>query len=127
MKRPFRFLLSGGLTAVIMIAISFAIDDPAQAHSTRVVGVIAGVVIAAVPLYDIDSWPLWKRTAIHVIVMVVTVIPCLIFSGWFDLSTAGGVLALLGTFVGFGVLGWVIGFVVTAVLARRGADESVEQ
>ena len=29
MKRPFRFLLSGGLTAVIMIAISFAIDDPA--------------------------------------------------------------------------------------------------
>ena len=127
MKRPFRFLLSGGLTAVIMIAISFAIDDPAQAHSTRVVGVIAGVVIAAVPLYDIDSWPLWKRTPIHVIVMVVTVIPCLIFSGWFDLSTAGGVLALLGTFVGFGVLGWVIGFVVTAVLARRSADESVEQ
>ncbi|WP_454131075.1 DUF3021 family protein [Microbacterium lacticum] len=127
MKRPFRFLLSGGLTAVIMIAISFAIDDPAQAHSTRVVGVIAGVVIAAVPLYDIDSWPLWKRTAVHVIVMVVTVIPCLIFSGWFDLSTAGGVLALLGTFVGFGVLGWVIGFVVTAVLARRSADESVEQ
>lgn len=127
MKRPFRFLLSGGLTAVIMIAISFAIDDPAQANSTRVVGVITGVVIAAVPLYDIDSWPLWKRTATHVIAMVVTVIPCLIFSGWFDLSTAGGVLALLGTFVGFGVLGWGIGFVVTAVLARRSTDESVEQ
>lgn len=125
--RALRFLLSGALTAVIMIAISLAINDPAQAHSTRVVGVIVGVVIAAIPIYDIDSWSLLKRTIAHVIVMVVTVVPCLILSGWFDLSTTVGVLALLGTFVGAGVLGWGAGVVATVVLARQSADKSATQ
>ncbi|MGP9582341.1 DUF3021 family protein, partial [Brachybacterium sp. AOP35-5H-19] len=119
MKRAVRFLLSGVLTLVIMLALSFAIDDPAQARGTRTVGVIVGVVIAAIPIYDIDRWSLLKRTIVHTAVMAGTVIPCLIFSGWFDLNASTGVLALVGTFVGFGVVGWGIGFIITRLLYRR--------
>lgn len=119
MKRAVRFLLSGVVTLIVMLALSFAIDDPAQARGTRTTGVIVAVVIAAISIYDIDRWSLLKRTVVHTAVMAATVIPCLIFSGWFDLNAGSGVLALVGTFVGFGVVGWGIGFIIARPLYRQ--------
>lgn len=104
MKRNARFLLSGALAFVIMFAISFGISDPDQAHSTRMVGIIVGAVIAAIPIYDIERWSLATRTIVHLVAMVAIVLPCLAFSGWFDLSSGVGVLAMLGTFVSFGIV-----------------------
>lgn len=123
MTRALRFLLSGVSTTVIMVAMSFAIADPAQAHGTRITGIIVGGVIAAISIYDIDRWSLVKRSVAHAAVMVAIVVPCLIFSGWFDLGTGVGVLAMLGTFAAFGVAGWGIGFLLTSLLTKRAASE----
>lgn len=116
MKPTLKLIVSGVLTAVGMSALSLGIADPVQAHSTRVAGVIAGVVIAAVPIYSIDRWTLRRRSVVHLAVMVVTVIPCLLWSGWFDWRTLPGFLALIGSFVGFGIAGWGIGYVVSALV-----------
>lgn len=121
MQRSARFILSGGLTFAIMFAISFGISDPDQAHSTRIVGIIAGAVIAAIPIYDIERWSMLTRTVVHAAIMIAVVLPCLVFSGWFDLGSGLGIVAILGTFVGFGIAGWGIGFAVAKLVDRSRA------
>lgn len=96
-----------------MVAISFAINDPEQARGTLCSGLIAGVTIAAIPIYDIDSWSLTRRSIVHFLVMAVTVLPILLLSGWFTVPVA------IGVFLLFGVVGWTIGYFVSRASAKR--------
>ena len=96
-----------------MVTISFFIEDATQSKGTLVAGLIAAVTIVAIPIYDINSWSLTKRSLAHFLVMIATVFPLLLFSGWFTLPVA------IGVFVLFGVVGWTIGYVVHRVQEKR--------
>jgi len=120
-KHAWRFFLSAGIALVVMLGISFAIEDPAQAHSTRVTAVIVTAVIAAMPIYSVERWSLGRRTLVHALAMLVVVVPCLMLSGWFAWWTLPGALALVGTYLAFGAAGWLVGFTVNRVLERRAA------
>jgi len=96
-----------------MVGISFFIEDPAQSRGTLIAGLIAAVTIAAIPIYNIDSWSLVKRSLVHFLVMLVTVFPLLLLSGWFSVPIA------ICVFLLFGVVGWTIGYVVHRVQEKK--------
>ena len=104
------YIISATISLVIMATLSFIIPDPSQAHSTLIVGVIAFFTIMAMPIYNIDKWSLRKKTIVHILAMLVTVLPCTAMSGWFDISRGSGILAMLAMYVAFGVAGWTVGF-----------------
>ena len=98
-----------------MVALSFFIEDAAQAKGTWIAGLIAAVTIAAIPIYDISSWSLTKRSAVHFLVMLVSVFPLLLISGWFSAPVALGVFLLVG------LVGWAIGYVVHRLQTKHRA------
>ncbi len=106
MKKAVPFLISSVITATIMTSLSLFINDPFQAKGTLVSGLIAAIVIATIPIYDIDKWPLKKRSLVHFLVMLITVLPLLFYSGWFS------PLITVGVFLLFGLVGWTIGFII---------------
>ncbi|QCY47307.1 hypothetical protein GcLGCM259_1577 [Glutamicibacter creatinolyticus] len=87
-----------------MVTLAFFIEDAMQSRGTLFAGLIAAATIAAIPIYDIDSWPLAKRSLVHFFVMLVTVLPLLLFSRWFSVPLA------IGVFMLFGIGGWTIGY-----------------
>ncbi|GAA1648570.1 DUF3021 family protein [Microbacterium flavum] len=103
-KKTRPFLISGAVTAVVMVTISLFIPDRAQSISTLCVGLIAGVTIAAIPIYDIPSWSLLQRSLLHFGVIAVTVLPLVLVSGWFSAPVSVLVFLL------FGVVGWTVGY-----------------
>lgn len=96
-----------------MTAISFFIRDPMQAKSTAVAGIIVGITIATIPVYDIDAWSLQKRSLLHFGIMVVTVLPLLLWCGWFP------PLIAVAVFLAFGLVGWTIGYITHRIQSRR--------
>lgn len=96
-----------------MVAISFFIQDAAQSKGTLFAGLIAAVTIAAIPIYDISSWSLAKRSLVHFTAMLATVFPLLLASGWFSVPVA------IGVFLLFGVVGWTTGYVIYRVQERK--------
>lgn len=113
MKQAQPFLISGSITALIMVTISFFIEDTLQARGTLVCGLIAAITIIAIPIYDINHWSLLKRSITHFLLMLFTVLPLLIYSGWFTPIVAVSVFLL------FGLIGWTIGFVLYKVQRRK--------
>lgn len=109
------YVISACITLVIMTLISFGIPDATQAHGTRIAGCIGFFVILAMMIYNIDSWSLRKRTIVHTLTLLITVLPCLAISGWFDITNWQGIGLMLLTYAGFGIIGWTVGFVVNTV------------
>lgn len=109
MKKAVPFVASGIITGIAMVTLSFFIDDSTQANGTLYAGLIAAITIAAIPIYDIDTWSLTKRSAAHFVLMVCTVFPLLLMSGWFSAPVAVVVFLL------FGAVGWTIGYTVNRV------------
>jgi hypothetical protein len=101
-----------------MWLISIWIEDGQQAHSTRIVGIIVATFIAAIPIYSVSGWSLKRRTITHAAVIAVVVIPCLIISKWFEWQTPMGFMVLLLTYASFGIVGWLIGFVINIILKK---------
>lgn len=120
MRRARPFLISAAITGVVMVAISFFIDDAVQAKSTLISGLIAAVTIATIPIYDINSWSLAKRSIVHFIVMLAVVFPLLLWSEWFSFPVA------VGVFLAFGVVGWTAGYIVHRVQSRNQAPKPTE-
>ncbi len=106
MKKTLPFFISGIITGAIMVTISFFIEDDAQAKSTLISGLIAAIVIVTIPIYDINQWSLSKRSLLHFAIMLITVLPLLLISGWFT-----PILAII-MFLLFGLAGWTIGYLI---------------
>lgn len=106
MQRALPFIISGTVTAIVLVTISFFVEDDSQAKGTLVSGLIAAIVICAIPIYDIDRWSLLKRSFVHFILMAMTVLPLLLYSEWYS------PIVSIGVFILFGSVGWTIGFVV---------------
>lgn len=113
MKQARPFLISAAITALVMVVLSFFIDDDMQAKSALVTGLIVAITIAAIPIYDIDRWSLAKRSVVHFLAMLVTVFPLLLISEWFSVPVS------ILVFLLFGVAGWTIGYIVNRVQEKR--------
>lgn len=114
----FKALLRGGIPFVIMggIAVILYIQGKyPDAKSTFMASLIAFFVGAATVVYNIDAWSLTKRSGIHFLVMLVTIYPILLFSGWFTISTVLDAFNVFLIFVFVGVVMWLVMFTLAKV------------
>lgn len=118
MKRLLPFFTAAAITGGIMVMLSFFIPDEAQARSTLCAGLIVAAVIAAIPIYDINSWSLAKRSLVHFLAMLVTVFPLLLISGWFTLPIS------IVVFLLFGAVGWTVGCIINRIQQKTKAESA---
>lgn len=117
--------LLAGIPLLIMSAIGIALmvqDKPADARATLAVGVIVAATAGASVIYQIDRWSLTKQTVVHFAIMLATVLPALLLSGWFPLDSAWGYVAVVGVFLAAGFVLWAIFYVIFAKLVPRKAN-----
>lgn len=124
-RRPrllLRAALLGGIPLVAMSAIGahlLADGQAADGRSTLAVGVIVAATAAGSLIYQVDRWTLTRQSVTHFALMVATVLPALLLSGWFPMDTAGGVLAVVGIFLAAGLVLWTTLFLVMTAFERR--------
>ncbi|MFT2753955.1 DUF3021 domain-containing protein [Clavibacter sp. Sh2088] len=130
-RRPrllLRAAVLAGIPSVVMSAIGaslLASGQTADGRSTLAVGVIVAATAAGSLLYQVPGWGLPRQSVAHFALMLVTVLPALLLSGWFPVDTAGGVLAVVGIFLAAGLVLWTtLYLVMTAVERRRTARTS---
>lgn len=109
-------IIRGAIPLIIMSVISIIMKyqqfDPFQVRSTFLVGIIVSVVSSVSVIYDIEKWSLFKQSIVHFIIMMLTVFPCLLVSGWFELKSFIDYLKVFIIFLLFGVLLWSVGYFV---------------
>lgn len=109
MKLLFTGLIRGGIPLIIMSSIALLLrtqEKYFEAKSTFLVGLISFFVGSATVIYQIDSWSLLKQSIVHFFLMLLTIFPILIFSGWFQLDSKLDVLKVFGLFLFVGILLW---------------------
>src|SRR5699024_12667963 len=103
-------LLRGGIPLLIMSGIALILylqNDMENAKSTFIVGWIIFFVGAASIIYNFNGWSITKQSAVHFLVMVITIFPLLLISGWFDVSSALAILKVFFIFLSFGIILWL--------------------
>ncbi|OUE32273.1 hypothetical protein BFL35_00780 [Clavibacter michiganensis] len=126
-RRPrllLRAALLGGIPLVVMSAIGaylLASGQTADGRSTLAVGVIVAATAAGSLLYQVPGWSLPRQSVAHFALMLVTVLPALLLSGWFPVDTAGGVLAVVGIFLATGLVLWTTLYLVMTAVERSRA------
>jgi hypothetical protein len=124
-----RATLLAGVPLLIMTAIGIALiaqDKPADGRATLVVGVIIAATAGASVIYQIDRWSLRKQSLVHFTIMLATVLPALLLSGWFPLEYAWGYFAVVGVFLAAGFVLWTISYVIFhQVVPRKTATSGV--
>jgi len=122
MGLPLRATLLAGIPLVVMTAIGVALlaqGKPADGRSTIAVGVIVAAVAGASVIYQVGRWSLGTQTLVHFALMLLTVLPALLLSGWFPLDSPWGYLAVIGVFLGAGIVLWIAFYLVFTWLAPR--------
>ncbi|WP_026366247.1 DUF3021 family protein [Salinicoccus albus] len=102
-------LIRGLIPLAIMGTLSVFLyfdDQIYTAGGTFITGMIITVVCAATVIYDVDRWGLRKQTLVHFLIMLVTVYPLLIISGWFSTSSVTDYLLIFLLFICTGVIIW---------------------
>ncbi len=116
-------VLRGVIPFIIMTAISIIMKsqgmESSQVRSTFIVGIIIASVAAASVLYEIRSWSLLKQSVVHFILMFLTVFPCLLISGWFELHSVLDYVKVLGIFLSAGIVLWIILYVIFGKLLSK--------
>lgn len=82
-------LLRGGIPLIIMGGIALLLyfqGKYTDAKGTFIASLIAFFVSAATVIYSIDHWSFTKQSVIHFFIMLLTVYPILLLSGWFTIS-----------------------------------------
>lgn len=114
MKHLKNALIRGGIPLIIMSGISLIMQwqnlEAFQVRSTFITGLIVAAVAAASVVYEVEAWPLSKQSLVHLGLMLVTVFPCLLLSGWFPVHGMADVLKVLGMFLLVGAVLWLIMF-----------------
>ncbi|UKF24495.1 MULTISPECIES: DUF3021 domain-containing protein [Clavibacter] len=129
-RRPrllLRAALLGGIPLVVMSAIGaslLAAGQIADGRSTLAVGVIAAATAAGSLLYQVDRWSVTRASVTHFALMLVTVLPALLLSGWFPTDTAGGVVAVVGIFLATGLVLWTTLYLVMTAVERGRATRA---
>ncbi|NYF97286.1 DUF3021 family protein [Janibacter cremeus] len=116
-----RGLILAGAASVIFGVMGIALlveGDSANARSTFAVGVIVAATSGASVIYGVDRWELPRQSAIHFTIMLCTVLPALILSGWFPLNSPLAYLVVIGIFLITGLAIWLVMFFIFGVVLR---------
>lgn len=116
-------IVRGIIPLVIMTILSIIMHvqgiEEQQVRSTFIVGIIVTSVAAASVIYDNKQWSLTKQSAIHFIIMLLTVFPCLLLSEWFQLNNIIDYLTVFGLFVLIRIVLWSISYFVFGKLLSK--------
>lgn len=118
-KALIRGVIPFAIMTIIAIIMNFQGIDSFQVRSTFIVGIIVAVVAAATVIYEIENWSITKQSIVHFLVMLVTVFPCLLISGWFELNNFVDYLIVFGIFIAVGVVMWGISYIVFGKLLAK--------
>lgn len=115
--------LRGILPLLIMTGIAAVMHhqgmDFFQVKSTFITGLIMTAVASASVIYEISHWSLKKQSLLHFLLMLITVLPCLLLSGWFPLSSAGDYAKVFGIFLLTGLMLWSIAYFIFKKLSAK--------
>lgn len=117
-------VIRGIIPFVIMTTISIIMNyqgiDAFQVRSTFIAGLIITVVAATSVIYENDKWSIIKQTVVHFLIMLGTVFPCLLISGWFKLNNPLDYLKVFGYFLLTGIVIFsVMYFLFTKIVNRQ--------
>lgn len=105
-------IIRGLIVFLIMSGISLIMSvqgmDETQIRGTFIAGLIFTSVAIFSVIYDIKGWPFLKQSAVHFLLMAVTVFPCLLISGWFQLNKTTDYLKVFGVFLIVGFVSWAL-------------------
>lgn len=104
-------LLRGGIPLIIMEGIALLLyfqGEYSDAKGTFIASLIAFFVGAATVIYNIDHWSFTKRSIVHFSIMLVTVYPILLLSGWFTISSIQDAFKILLFFILVGIVIWLV-------------------
>lgn len=114
-------LLRGGIPFVIMGGIALLLffqNKYPDAKGTFMASLIAFFVGAATVIYNIDHWSLTKQSGIHFLIMLITVYPILLVSGWFEISTILDAIKIFLVFILVGLVIWSVMFTLAKIFSR---------
>lgn len=118
-----KVIFRGMIPFVIMTSLAILMRlqglDDFQVKSTFLVGIIATTIASASVIYEIEKWSLVKQSIIHFIIMLFTVLPCLLVSGWYKLVSILDYLTVIGQFLLVGILLWSIAYVIFGKLLKK--------
>ena len=102
------------LTIIIILSIIMVLQsvDEKNIKGTFITGIIVSIIAAASVIYEIKSWSLKKQSIIHFLVMLFTVYPLLLISGWYKLSSPLDYIGVFGSFLCFGTVFWLVGYII---------------
>ena len=118
-----KVIFRGMIPFVIMTSLAIFMRlqgiDAFQVKSTFLVGIIATTIASASAIYEIEKWSLVKQTIIHFIIMLFTVLPCLLVSGWYKLVSILDYFIVLGQFLLVGSFLWSIAYIIFGKLLKK--------
>jgi hypothetical protein len=117
-----KILLRAGILLTIfglMALFQFMENQVDGAWGTMVTGLIAAIGGGASVIYEKDQWNLKKQSVIHFLVMLLTVYPILLVSGWFELQEFTDYIIVLVIFLGVGLVAWIFFIVLFHFLEKN--------
>ena len=107
--------IRGSIPFIIMSTLSGIMKlqhvDDYSVNSTFITGLIITAVAATSVIYDVKSWTLARQSVVHFLIMLVTVYPCLVFSGWFPTKSILDLVKIFGFFLIVGIILWTISYI----------------
>jgi len=104
-------LLRGGIPLIIMGGIALLLyfqGKYTDAKGTFIASLIAFFVGAATVMYNIDHWSFAKQSIVHFLIMLVTIYPILLLSGWFTISSILDAFKIFLLFISVGIVIWLV-------------------
>lgn len=117
-------IIRGIIPFLIMTTLSIVMKcqgiDVFQVRSTFIVGLIITFLAATSVIYEYEKWSIRKQAIVHFLIMLGTVFPCLLISGWYELNNTLDYLKVFSNFLLTGVvLFCVMYFVFTKIVDRK--------
>jgi len=113
-------LTRGGIPFILMNGIAMLLyfqENYSDAKDTFITSLIIFTIGAASIIYNIERWSLIKQSIIHFFLMLVTIFPILLFSGWFMISTMFDVFLIFIYFVLVGIVLWSSIYVIARIFS----------
>lgn len=108
------------IMTTLSIVMKYQGIDAFQVRSTFIVGLIITFLAATSVIYEYEKWSIRKQAIVHFLIMLGTVFPCLLISGWYELNNTLDYLKVFSNFLLTGVvLFCVMYFVFTKIVDRK--------